>query len=96
MLQDMMNSKVRKVVVIVGTTALFGAAGTTNATAAGGGAAQQQGTPAGRTGRPSAADVSTLGLPTAEVQAAPQAVPPSGSASSSSPGDDPLHGDVSA
>jgi hypothetical protein len=95
MLQDMMNSKVRKVVVIVGTTALFGAAGTTNATAAGG-AAQQQGTPAGRTGRPSAADVSTLGLPTAEVQAAPQAVPPSGSASSSSPGDDLLHVDVSA
>jgi hypothetical protein len=54
MLQDMMNSKVRKIVVIVGTTALFGAAaGTTNATAAGG-AAQQQGTPAGRAGGPPA------------------------------------------
>jgi hypothetical protein len=54
MLQDMMNSKVRKIVVIVGTTALFGAAaGTTNATA-GGGAAQQQGTPAGRADGPSA------------------------------------------
>jgi hypothetical protein len=53
MLQDMLNSKVRKIVVIVGTTALFGAAaGTTNATA-GGGAAQQQGG-AGRADGPSA------------------------------------------